>query len=128
MNQANPVAGNPSETVANAIVAVHAFLMAYPLFAWVLPDPYRIASILLLLGAEVHWWTNDGKCILTQLEHGLRGRPEQSHEGFIRRLSRHLGLNLTDGQLSLVLRLVMVLCGGLAIMGLMDLLPPSWDG
>ena len=33
MNQANPVAGNPSETMANAIVAVHAFLMAYPLFA-----------------------------------------------------------------------------------------------
>ena len=72
MNQANPVAGNPSETMANAIVAVHAFLMAFPLFAWVLPDPYRVASILLLLGAEVHWWTTDGKCILNGKKYILR--------------------------------------------------------
>lgn len=72
--QSAPIDPVLSMTVARVIQLVHISILIFVLTAWALP--WR--SVLLVHSFFVpimilHWWTNDNRCFLTQLEARLRG-------------------------------------------------------
>lgn len=61
---------------ADGIFAVHAAVLAFFAIAWALP--WRETLWTAVVGAvlmRIQWSLNDGVCVLTKVERGLRGLP-----------------------------------------------------
>ncbi len=115
---------------ANAIWMIHLLLLTFPSYAWAMSNPFRWASIFLIIIVELHWYTYDGKCILTELEAYLRGESETLHGriagddiDFFRGLFAKFGINLSIKAEFYIIHSLCMLLALLAFAGITGYVP-----
>ena len=93
---------------AEIVKILHMAIIFYTTFGWITNNEFVLYSILIIVPLfHIHWKTNDGKCILTQIEKKLRNNVEK--EGtFIGGLSnRYLKIELSDQVVSILAYTIM---------------------
>ena len=115
---------------ANAIWMIHLLLLTFPSYAWAMSNPFRWTSIFLIIIVELHWYTYDGKCILTELEAYLRGESETLHGriagddiDFFRGLFAKFGIHLSIKAESYIIHSLCMLLALLALAGIAGYVP-----
>jgi hypothetical protein len=73
------------------------------LFGFILPKQYLLYHLLSFPIIYLHWMTNNNKCILSELEHYLKGTKydNESYE-YVKKLYSELGFNIPKNKVSLV--------------------------
>jgi len=90
--------------VANFVKVLHIVSLFFILFGWALPQPFWLPHVTAVPLVMLHWWTNKGQCVLTQLEARLRGQKNSGVQGeFVSGLFGKIGLAPSDLQMMLVI-------------------------
>tara|TARA_B100000941_G_C28366578_1_gene479830 strand:- start:361 stop:723 length:363 start_codon:yes stop_codon:yes gene_type:complete len=108
---------------AEVVKILHMAIIFYTTFGWITNNEFVLYSILIMVPVfHIHWKTNDGKCILTQIEKKLRNNVEK--EGtFIGGLSnRYLKIELSDQTVSILAYTIMYISALISIFKLFYIL------
>lgn len=99
-------------SAANMVKGVHLFCIFFIVFGWAFPKEALLAHLSFLPIVVLHWWTNKGQCILTQMENRLRGRDSSGVQGeFVGSLMSRLGRAPTKMQLMIFIYSVLLVSG-----------------
>lgn len=88
---------------------IHKLLVYFMFFGVFLPKKYLLYFIIVLPFVHIHWQFNNHKCILTELEYYLDGKPppptvdKQETYPFMKDTFSELGMNLTDQEIYYVI-------------------------
>lgn len=95
--------------IVRLIHFLHWAIIAFVVLGWLIPfESILWIHIFVIPALVIHWQTNKGRCVLTQIEDRLK-RPEdltaaEEEESFIRKAFRnYLGIKLTDQSLKVLI-------------------------
>ena len=106
---------NFGQKFADGVKLLHMSCVLFLFLGWALPKSALLAHLLFIPIVMLHWWTNGGQCVLTQLENRLRGKVPKTAQGqFVSGVFAKIGLQPTRMQLMIFIYGVMLVSGGIS--------------
>ena len=103
------------QKLATGVKLLHISCVLFLLLGWMLPKSSLMAHLLFIPIVMLHWWTNGGQCVLTQLENKFRGEVPKTAQGqFVSGVFSKIGLKPSRMQLMVFIYSVMLVSGGIS--------------